>query len=231
MAGLDLSKQVGPLPLGAWLAVVAGGLGIAWYTTRTGGPPQEARDTSGTPGVGVGAPAPWTPIEGGGGGQQQPPAPTTNEQWAQKAIGWLIAQGYPPNVSDSAVRKYITAAKLSVQEYTLIGLVLIAIGPPPQTLPPGEDPDPTPTPDPDPDPTPTPTPVNIPYFEAVPHYVNLYDWTRAIGAKYNFHYDFDKMTQLNPGIRLYIKWLPPAPGTDYKIPVFYKGTPPVRLRW
>jgi hypothetical protein len=56
MSSLDLSKQVGPLPLGAWLAVVAGGLGIAWYTRRnTTADPAPVVDTSGINGVGDGS--------------------------------------------------------------------------------------------------------------------------------------------------------------------------------
>lgn len=139
---VDLGKQYGPLPLGAWLAVIAGGLGIAWYTSRTR-TPVEVEDGSGTPGVGVGAPEPWTPISGSQP-QQQPAPITNNEEWGQKAIGWLIAQGYPPTQSDSAVRKYLTGTKMSVQETTLIGLALVALGPPPSLLPPVEDDEPAP---------------------------------------------------------------------------------------
>jgi hypothetical protein len=134
---VDFGKQVGPLPLGAWIIVVGGGLGIAWYSMRGGSAPVVVEDTSGTPGVGVGSPADWTPLQGTG--SNVPAAPTTNEQWGQKAIQWLIAQNYPPTTSDSAVRKYLSGqGGLSVQETTLIGIVLVAVGPPPQTLPPTE---------------------------------------------------------------------------------------------
>jgi hypothetical protein len=140
-AGIDLGKQYGPLPLGAWVVVVGGALGLAWYTRRSSGvEPEIMEDVSGTPGVGIGAPADWTPIVG-----TPPPtttAPTTNEAWAVKAIQWGIAMNYPPNMVDSAVRKYLAGLKLSVQEYTFIGLALIANGPPPQPLPPGEETDP-----------------------------------------------------------------------------------------
>lgn len=148
---IDLGKQYGPLPLGAWLAVVAGGLGIAWYTRRSGATPIPMEDTSGVPGVGVGAPAPWTPITGTPPvTEPTPQEPQTNDQWAVIAIRWLVAQGYPPNVADSAVRKYISGVALSVQEYTLIGLALVApsVGPPPQPLPPVEDQEPPPPPPP-----------------------------------------------------------------------------------
>lgn len=244
---VDLGKQIGPLPLGAWLAVVAGGLGIAWYTTRTGNNPTPVEDVSGTPGVGVGAPAPWTPITGTP--QEEQPAPTTNEQWAQKAITWLIAQGYPPVQSDSAVRKYITGARLSVQESTLIGLVLIAIGPPPQTLPPAEE---NPSPEPEPDPEPAPQPKPLPPFGttvSVPIDYNLYSWVYDLNQQYpglnasflglfgEFRGD---VRALNPFARQYMRWDGPD---ETKIPVFtpywanadkrsgrYIGIPPHRIR-
>ncbi|HVI71470.1 MAG TPA: hypothetical protein VM656_08300 [Pyrinomonadaceae bacterium] len=246
---VDLGKQVGPLPLGAWLAVVAGGLGIAWYTTRTGKQaPIPVEDVSGVPGVGVGAPAAWTPITGTPpDGQQQ--AITTNEQWTNRAISWLIANGYPPVQSDSAVRKYITGTRMSVQETTLIGIVLVAIGPPPQTLPPAEEPDPQPDPDPAPAPGPAPLP---PYGTtvSVPIDYNLYTWVGDLNRKYpGLNTDFvtlfgtfnGDVRALNPFARQYMRWDGPAGST--LIPVFtpywanpgkrsgrYIGIPPHRIR-
>lgn len=255
---VDLGKQIGPLPLGAWLAVVAGGLGIAWYTTRTGNQtPIAVEDGSGVPGVGVGAPAPWTPIGGtpqDGTGQPQPI--TTNEQWAQRAIQWLIANGYPPVQSDSAVRKYVTGTKMSVQETTLIGIVLVAIGPVPQTLPPvQEDPDPEPEPEPDPQPQPQPQPGPPPLPPigttlSVPIEYNLYSWVGDINRQYpGLNTDFvtlfgtfvGDLRALNPFARQYMRWDGPAGST--LIPVFtpywanpgkrsgkYIGIPPHRIR-
>ena len=132
---LDLGKQIGPLPLGAWIAVVAVGGGIAWYTRRSGQEPTIVEDTSGTPGVGVGGSGvAWT---------QVPPtnnpvntAPTTNEEWAQKAAQWLLAMGYPSAVAQQAVSKYVNGTgTLSAQEYSLIALALVAVGPLPQGQP------------------------------------------------------------------------------------------------
>lgn len=138
MASLDLGKQVGPLPLGAWIVVVGGGLGIAYYTRRSGQEPVIVDDTSGVPGVGTGAVGGWVPTSPT---PQDPvqPAITTNEEWGRAAINWLLARGYPPNESDSAIRKYLAGTRTSIQEYTLIGLVLVALGSPPQPLPPTED--------------------------------------------------------------------------------------------
>jgi hypothetical protein len=249
---VDLGKPVGPLPLGAWLAVVAGGLGIAWYTSRTGKQPIEVEDTSGVPGVGVGAPAPWTPITGQPESGQQQPVITTNEQWANKAISWLIANGYPPIQSDSAVRKYITGTRMGVQETTLIGIVLVALGPPPQPLPPVEnEPNPDPEPEPEPDPQPQPKPLPpFGYTVSVPIEYNLYQWVDdlnrewpGLNATFNglFGQTYLDPRGLNPFARQYMRW--DGPDGSTKTPVFtpywanpgkrsgkYLGIPPHRIR-
>src|SRR5436309_15319744 len=97
MAAMNLSKMVGPLPLGAVRAIIAGGLAIAVYTRRQGGgsvtDPTLVDDTSGTPGVGEGGSGQWVDMT--------PPtttntttAPTTNDEWGRLAINYLIAAGY-----------------------------------------------------------------------------------------------------------------------------------------
>ena len=53
----DFSKQVGPLPMGAWIAVVGGGLGLGYYTYRqqnAAAAPTVVDNTSGQTGVGDG---------------------------------------------------------------------------------------------------------------------------------------------------------------------------------
>lgn len=164
MAGVDLGKQYGPLPLGAWIVVVGAGLGIALWTRRTQAEPEVVEDGSGTPGVGAGGSGMFTelvPVTGGSGTIGKP---TTNEEWGVLAINWLIANNYPANQADSAVRKYLAGVKMSVGEYTMIGKVLAALGAPPQVLPPAEeDPPPTDPPPTNPPPTePPPTSTKLP---------------------------------------------------------------------
>lgn len=135
MAGLDLGKQVGPLPLGAWLVVVAGGLGIAWYTRREGSSPTVVDDTSSQPGVGDGSVGGWTttsPSSQTDGSAAS--APTTNEEWAYRATQYLISIGTNSATAQSATSKYIAEQQLSVTEYSMIQLALIHIGPLPQPL-------------------------------------------------------------------------------------------------
>lgn len=158
---LDLAKQVGPLPLGAWIVVVGGGLGLAYYGYRNqSGPAIVVPDTSGDPGVGDGSTGGgWLPTNPPSNpGSVGPTVITTNEEWGVAAINWLIAQGYNPAVSDSAIRKYLAGndPKPSIQEYTLQGLALARFGSPPQPLPPAVNNPPTSTPPPA---TPKPPPA------------------------------------------------------------------------
>lgn len=141
MSGLDLGKQLGPLPLGAWIAVVGGGLAIAYWQRNAGS--GDAVDTTTDTGEAdindVGTGPGWTAVP--------PPstAPTdstsikyeTNEAWGQAAINWLIAQGYNPGISSSAITKAlnggtdISGTKMSIQEWTLWSLALTKFGSPP----------------------------------------------------------------------------------------------------
>lgn len=136
MTGLDLGKQVGPLPLGAWVAVVGGGLGIAYYTNRSkSGGTTITTDTSGVPGVGEGGSGLWTQLTPSGDAPNSSPTPATNEEWGRSATNYLMAQGYDANVADSAVRKYLGAEPLTLQEYALIRFALVKLGAPPVPLP------------------------------------------------------------------------------------------------
>lgn len=136
MAGIDLSKQVGPLPLGAWVVVVGAGLGIA-YTSRNSGGGSAApagdefvEDIGTDPGVGEGpgwvaVPPPTTsPVA---------TTPTTNEEWANRAIDFMIGNGYPPDVTYSGITKAINSGGegMSVSEYAIWRAALRSMGAPP----------------------------------------------------------------------------------------------------
>jgi hypothetical protein len=134
---LDLGKQIGPLPLGAWLAVTAGGLGIAWYSMRDGGgigtdediiEPEIVEDISGDEGVGEGGFV-YTPPP------VVTPGPTPiidNDQWATEAIKYLIEQNYDSAMANQAITIALSGdRKLSAREWTLWRIALMKLGSPP----------------------------------------------------------------------------------------------------
>lgn len=147
----DFGKMVGPLPLGAWIGIVGGGLAFMAYSRSQSDsepltePVEEWEDTSIPAGVGVGGTiggstdggntGGWTytpPVSGGGSVAQEP---DTNEAWGRRAVNGLIALGYDPAVSDSAIRKYMEGAALSASEYALVTIALGKYGAPPILLP------------------------------------------------------------------------------------------------
>lgn len=145
LANVDLGKMVGPLPLGAWIATVGGGLAFMLYqrNQQTDAPldvdaPIEYEDVSGVPGVGTGEVGGWIPTTPGNSTAPDNVAsdPTDNEQWARLAINHLIASNYNPGLADFAIRKYIGGESLSASEFALVTVALAKLGAPPIPLPP-----------------------------------------------------------------------------------------------
>lgn len=175
---LDLGRMVGPLPLGAWLAATAGGVGLYWFRGRSGAsaaatdPNSAPVDTSGVPGVGDGSVGGWTTTSPPAASGDTPVStkPTTNDEWGQQAINWLISMGYDATVSDSAIRKYLQGGTLTATEFVLVRQALMHLGATPQLLPPPEQAAPQgptippPTPKPVPKPAPKPTPGKHTYY-------------------------------------------------------------------
>lgn len=143
LESLDLGKMIGPLPLGAWVATVGGGLAFMLYQ-RNQSPavaeeaPVEYEDVSGVPGVGTGEVGGWIPTSPANGGMPNSvdTAPADNEQWARVAINHLIASNYNPGLADFAIRKYIGGDSLSASEFALVTVALAKLGSPPIPLPP-----------------------------------------------------------------------------------------------
>ena len=142
MAEFDLGKQMGPLPMGMWLVVIGGGLFLGYTINKNMSKKSEQEA--------VEVPVQLTETGVGTGGGQfiyDPPqtgrpesAPDTNAAWSQRALNWLIAQRHDPAVADQAVRKYLSALPLTVTERAMITLAIAANGPPPEPLPPVDEP-------------------------------------------------------------------------------------------
>lgn len=144
MAEMDLTKKVGPLPLGVWLIVVAGGFGLAYYINSRG-------STGGTGGGVV------DPGSGVGGGGIIPSPPTTEEpideriktnaDWGRRVLNWLISEGKDPGDSDQMVRRYLAGMPMqNLSQVALRNLALGKFGAPPEPIQPVVDPEPEPPP-------------------------------------------------------------------------------------
>lgn len=130
--GSVLEKQVGPFPMGVWVALVGGGLGIAWYVNRKGGgtpaaaTPTEATGSGdfATVGADAGASAPTVTDT----------SPQTNDEWGKRAIDFLIASNYDPSVANQAVNLYLINGTLNIQQTAMINAALRKLGSPPQPV-------------------------------------------------------------------------------------------------
>lgn len=141
----DMGKQVGPLPMGAWVAVVGGSLAYMLYQrNRKSTATSAVTDVSGSStgsitdaGVGgVGAVGAYTATDGG----VTSPADTTgtissNTQWGQRAFAYLTGNGADGSTVDAAIRTYLSGTALSVQQNALITQALGKFGMVPEPLP------------------------------------------------------------------------------------------------
>lgn len=132
---LDLGKQVGPLPIGAWVAVVGGGLAIGWYFSK--GSANNAAQTQvplTEPGVGAGGGQDLIPDVGTVPDTTGSTAITDNGTWGRRAINWLIAQGYDPGTVQSAISKFLNGTNRTLIEQTYVNLALVQFGAPPEDV-------------------------------------------------------------------------------------------------
>jgi hypothetical protein len=135
-AGIDLGKKVGPLPLGAWVAVVGAGLALSYYMSIKQPPADTTEDATGAltgdDAVGVGGgqfiyEPPQTATTAG-------PVITNNDEWAVAAIRYLISKGYDAASADAAIRLYMAAEQLTTAQWAMVTQALAYLGPPPVPL-------------------------------------------------------------------------------------------------
>lgn len=178
MKAPDLGKMVGPLPLGAWLGVVGGGLGLAYMAKKKAGAappvvPGPASPNGGLPvtGGGVVALPDNAPGGAGAGGSLTPlaPAPTTNDEWARYAAIVLIGHGFGAYATQQALAKYLEGQQLTAEESAIVEAAMRYIGPPPYSPPVAPPPLPARAPQPVPAvPAPTPVAYAVPVANPIP---------------------------------------------------------------
>jgi nucleoid-associated protein YgaU len=134
--GANMGKMIGPLPMGAWVAVVGGGLGFALYT--------RSRASDGSPEVPGGSPLD-TVGDGSTGGAWSVTAPTPtnnpdvalitdNQSWAFATENWLIAHGYDPGKVVSSISNGLYGLALPPDEWAIWVTALAHQGAPPENF-------------------------------------------------------------------------------------------------
>ena len=139
----DLGKKLGPLPMGVWIAVIVGGLGLGYFINKNmaAGSTEEPSGSGVDEGVGTGGlvPVPWNPPDDT---EEEPSGPTDNAAWGNLAVLYLQGLGYKPTDVDNAVRKYLSGMPLSVKENAWLSQALLKLGPPPEPIAPVDVPEP-----------------------------------------------------------------------------------------
>lgn len=134
-----LTKKAGPLPVGVWIALVAGGLGITWYLNR--GKSSNDRASTGTTGNGMvdaTGSGTYSPVGGnagtGGAGSGTGSTGNTfadNNAWGTASINYLISLGYDPAKVNSAIAGYLSSQPLTTQQQAMVNSALQHFGSPP----------------------------------------------------------------------------------------------------
>lgn len=132
----NVGDTIKRIPPGIWIVAIGGGLFLSYYMSKKQAAPV-AQDTTPTALV----------YTGSGGGDTTTDtstdttgAPETNEDWARRAKQYLIGRGNDGLIVNSAVDKFIAAQPLNQQEQALISQAVGAVGSPPQSLPPVDQP-------------------------------------------------------------------------------------------
>lgn len=131
----QLSKKIGPLPLGAWIVIVGGAGAYVVYMRRNAQPVDDTPfEDTGTPaGVGEGPGGliqamPYQTNSGSGYSGQQI---ETNDDWARVAINYLVAKGIAPAVATTAISRYINSESLSTSQWAVVSMAIAYAGSPP----------------------------------------------------------------------------------------------------
>jgi hypothetical protein len=165
----NMGKQVGPLPMGAWVAVIGGSLGFMLYTRSRGSKDTQAEDVPASDALlssvgfgGQGAVGAYTNTGGVSTPADTTKQITTNQEWGEQAFTYLAAKGFDASQVDTAVRNYLSGIALSIAQNALITQALAKFGMPPEGLSRAPDLPTLPAPAPLPVTVPQPAPVTVP---------------------------------------------------------------------
>lgn len=133
---MNLGEQIGPLPLGAWLGVVAGGVGLGFLgrrkraTVATSSAPVKATTAPDSSSMGavqyVGA--------GSGTTTMGTPKYATNEEWATAAAAYLIGRGTLASRATNALSHVLypdASHPTSSEDSALYNMAAAGVGLPP----------------------------------------------------------------------------------------------------
>lgn len=142
-------KEIGPLPAGVWVGVIAVGAGVSYFVNRNkkAAAATAPADTSATvpatdgafgsipAGVNLGG---IVGLPGGIPSGELPSNPvgstgqiTDNNSWLRNAEDQLIAKGYDPGLVDTALRSYLQGNVPSAAQQAIVNLALQLLGAPP----------------------------------------------------------------------------------------------------
>jgi nucleoid-associated protein YgaU len=140
--GINLGPKLGPLPVGAWAVVAAGGLWLGQRRKQQANDAATVDDTGGQLDAGVdtggGLEETGTPVEfdDGGDGGAVAAGYADNQAWAAAAVTACISAGVAPTVAHSATVKFLSGDPLNVAEMHAVNVAIGAIGEPPDGAPP-----------------------------------------------------------------------------------------------
>jgi hypothetical protein len=130
-----LTKKAGPLPVGVWIALVAGGLGVTYYLNRgkssaaTVAPGPGTTDATGS---GTYQPVGGSASNGAGsGGNSTSNTFADNNAWGTASVNYLISLGYDPGIANQAIALYLSSQPLTTQQQAMVNSALQHFGVPP----------------------------------------------------------------------------------------------------
>ena len=141
LTSLDLKRKVGPLPVGAWLGILALGLGAAWVMSRRSSPASSAAPVdSGVPLTPMGDPLSGFTATGIDAVNPLSPAvstPSSNQEWLSLAAKNLQAlrRPYAPSEIIAALTKFVNGDAKTDRETEIVNDAIKVTGYPPEAVP------------------------------------------------------------------------------------------------